>query len=162
MNVRRAILQENDIAESLPPQFEGDLLQLVYDSPYSYAGCAAMQALNEYYGGTYYVEAFAPRNAAINRSMRTSANSVEIQLMQLYPIPASNLINIKLTLPQKISSSNKIVLTDANGKLIEELSVQQADQIFTLDLSNWKSGMYNATLFSEGKLIQSKKFNVIE
>ena len=162
LNLRRAIHDDNAHMDSLPRAFVAELQLLAEDNPYSYAGNSAMIVLNEYCGGAYYNVAYAPMEAAIEKSIRRKVKAVELQLMQVYPVPTNNLLNIKLDLPSEPKQKCIITIADATGKLMQNIVVSNPDQFFTLDLTQWKAGMYQVSLFTDGRLIQSKKFNVVD
>ncbi len=161
LNLRRAIYDDDQYMDSLPSAFV-EQLQLLADSyPYSYAGVKAMLVMNEYYGGEYEQEPFVPLDAPTPKSLRKKVTDVEMQLMQVYPDPAKDMTTIQMALPSEIFEPGKIRISDLTGKQIIELSVLHFNQIFTLNLSDRDSGVYNVSLYTGGKLICNKKLNVV-
>ena len=84
-------------------------------------------------------------------------------MMQVYPNPSSESTNFKI----HISEDSKIVLSiyDNTGKLISKPINEKKDAgtfDVTINLSDYKSGIYFAVLTSNNKSVQSIKFSVVK
>ncbi len=82
--------------------------------------------------------------------------------MKVVHDPAIDMANIQLFLPEAIFKPGKILIADAQGRLMEQLSVQYFNQQFTLNLGDWSVGTYSVSLISNEKIIQVSKLNVIK
>jgi trimeric autotransporter adhesin len=82
-------------------------------------------------------------------------------LGQNYPNPVRQSTVITYTLPDQITHS-EIAVTDASGKTIKRIVLgnNQKGNI-TLDMGTLPSGIYNYSLFVDGKIITTKKLTVV-
>ncbi len=76
--------------------------------------------------------------------------------INLYPNPASDRLNMELSLPTE--STVKIEILNALGKLVatEEKSMIKGTNTSLIDIGHLVSGMYFMTISSEGKYKQIK------
>ena len=81
-------------------------------------------------------------------------NLFEKEIIQLYPNPTNNFINISFK-TNKNFINGKIVIYDTNGKNILEKKIVNNAKIF--DISYLKKGMYTIQIFNNKKLISTKK-----
>lgn len=77
-------------------------------------------------------------------------NNQEIDL-QLYPNPTTNVLNIETEL-----NIEKVEIFDMQGKMVQKLNPESK----TIDVSDFKSGLYYLILYSEDNVIR-KKFEVV-
>jgi len=92
--------------------------------------------------------------AAINTSLSDSL------LEQNIPNPFANTTTIRYNLPQSRTgeTSAQIVITDKNGKIINQINISCAGKgAVTVDASKLSSGSYHYSLVVGGKLISTKQ-----
>jgi len=71
------------------------------------------------------------------------------------PNPSQSICSIDVNVPD--GRSAKLVIFDNQGLKIDEIELYQMYQTLTLDVSNWKSGLYYYTLFgSDGEKLSQK------
>jgi hypothetical protein len=99
-------------------------------------------------------------------SNQPSANSqrstllASSSLQQNIPNPVTNSTTINYTLPQ-IHSSAKIIITDKNGKAIKEANISGSGKgSLKVDASLFAGGIYQYSLYADGKLIETKQMIV--
>jgi len=99
-------------------------------------------------------------------SNQPSANSqrstllASSSLQQNIPNPVTNSTTINYTLPQ-IHSSAKIIITDKNGKAIKEANISGSGKgSLKVDASLFAGGIYQYSLYADGKLIETKQMVV--
>jgi hypothetical protein len=162
MNLSRAIVEDSLYMDSLPAAFVEQLENLAYNAPFTYGGTQARIMMNEYYGGDFSFEPFVPLLEAKERSSRVK-NYISVEpLMKVFPDPASELVNIQLHLPQWEFKNGGIKITDAQGRLQEQLNIQMFDQQFCINLNSWSAGLYTITLISNDRIIQVNKLQVVK
>jgi hypothetical protein len=161
LNLKRAIFDDDQYMESLSGAFIQQLQLLADSYPYSYAGGKAMLVLNDYYEGEYVFEPFVPFEPASTKSLKNSKSEVKLDLIRIFPDPASNLLNIQLHIPEAIFKSGQIKILDMNGKLITQMQVHSSNQQYCLDVSSWSVGAYQVILFNESNKVESKSIHVI-
>ncbi|CAN5706254.1 hypothetical protein BH10BAC2_BH10BAC2_42970 [soil metagenome] len=91
-----------------------------------------------------------------NSQHQTSAIS-SASLEQNIPNPFNNTTTINYTLPATYTSA-KIIVTDEAGKVLKEVNVSGSGKgSLQINASMFASGVYNYSLYAEGKLIGTKK-----
>ncbi|MDD5570880.1 MAG: T9SS type A sorting domain-containing protein [Bacteroidales bacterium] len=92
-------------------------------------------------------------------NLPTSIGSLKKYLsaqIQMYPNPASNILNVKLN--EILKEKNIITeIYNLKGELIESISAGYREQ-YSIDISKFKSGVYFLRLKNEGDYIYSGKF----
>jgi hypothetical protein len=97
---------------------------------------------------------------AVNSSSQQSSKIISVSnasLEQNIPNPFNHTTTISYTLPQQYSSA-KIIITDKNGKTLQEANVSgRGKGSLKVDASTLSSGAYNYSLYVEGRLIDTRQ-----
>ena len=105
------------------------------------------------------LEAMLSQNAAGNTSALTQGQIKlsEASLFQNTPNPFNHTTTIQYMLPQQYQSA-KIIITDDKGKTIKEVNLSGSGKAsITINASTIASGVYNYSMYIDGKQVQSKK-----
>lgn len=90
-----------------------------------------------------------------------SSTSNNYSLEQNIPNPFNQSTTINYTLPAKFSSAN-IIVTDNNGKTIKQFTLSAAGKgSVTIAAGTLASGLYHYALYVDGKMIDSKKMEIM-
>lgn len=83
------------------------------------------------------------------------------EFIQVFPIPSKGLITVKTS--QSINSFSKAIVYSLTGKVVKIISFNETNNsnIFDIDISNEKSGIYHLKLISNDR-IYMKKFVMIK
>jgi hypothetical protein len=81
--------------------------------------------------------------------------------IQVYPNPATNIINVELEYTQSIKSPRKFQIKDALGRLIYEEDILSKEQVFSINSTNWAQGTYIYSLMSKDEILKTGKLEVI-
>jgi hypothetical protein len=79
----------------------------------------------------------------------------EIQQISLYPNPAEDYLNIKLS---QTKFTGELFVLDAYGKLIRKIEIQAHTELIQLLLNSYKPGMYIIQYKNEKGLLTTEKF----
>lgn len=96
----------------------------------------------------------ATSNASINNVNISSAT-----LEQNVPNPLNNTTSIRYNIPST-SANAQLMISDFNGKIIKQLSLQPGAGVVNIDASTLSTGAYSYTLVIDGKAIATKKMIV--
>lgn len=77
-------------------------------------------------------------------------NIIELSKENVFPVPASDFVNIKLTEP--INNKAYIDIYDTVGKLLKHSEIIINGNMIRLDLTEFKTGIYNASVMYNNKL----------
>ena len=105
------------------------------------------------------LEAILSQNAAGNTSasIQGTIKLNEVSLLQNTPNPFNRTTTIPFMLPQQYQSA-KIIITDNNGKTIKEVNLSGSGKsCITVDASSIAAGVYDYSMYIDGKQVQSKK-----
>ncbi len=107
----------------------------------TYASVAAMEVLNEYAEGNYFVP---PAFGAVGelRRARTKEESLSPIAMEVYPNPADYMTTILLKQPLPTTESCQLMVTDLLGNMIYNATINPALMQYQINTKNWASGMY--------------------
>ncbi len=78
------------------------------------------------------------------------------QLLKLFPNPAQDLVNIVLD-PEGIQSDERIVLSDMQGKIMKNISIEEGSQRVTFPTADLTPGTYIINRVSNGEITGSAK-----
>jgi len=85
----------------------------------------------------------------------------EVKYLEVFPNPAKAYVILKYKLETNAISSH-LQITDASGKVLRNFGVNVLENQIVIDINEWKAGVYVATLFVNGKVLESVKFNIIK
>jgi hypothetical protein len=159
LEVREAMLLKSIDYDALGNDEVATLIDLAEANWNSYAGRYAQEILNEYYAGEYEIEPMVSEGSGDPRSSRI-ANSDVASLLNVYPNPASDYFLVQLALPTFVGHY-QLIITDATGKLVRQLSITNAQQQLAIDVQQWSSGSYQVTIVKDQKVIETKEINVV-
>ena len=106
------------------------------------------------------------KNIAIQRNDHASADQGNIDkqtiyLAQNFPNPFSNLTTVNYSLPQHYTSA-KIIITDKNGNALQQIILSGNRGSLKINVPAFASGVYQYTLYIDGKLIDTKQMEHIK
>lgn len=148
--------------ESLSPSDLEELISLATTYPYYSGGIRAAEVLNAYYGGQFYLEPFTPSVQDIATSDLTILDPAMLLLIKTYPDPASEFVNIQLSLPDQMFRSPIIKIYDGIGKQILEFPVSNSEAVVTLNTNAWSTGLYHVVLYSGDEIKYSTKLSILK
>lgn len=140
----------------------GGLSDLALDAYYTTAGKKAAAILNTYYGEDHFIPPYyqgAP--GEVRTFMESLKMSRSIKLLEAYPNPANDYLNIKMLLDGVALTNESLTVYDALGQPLQTLKVNDANQQFVLDLRNYSAGNYTISLQASEKTLQTITFNVV-
>jgi hypothetical protein len=73
----------------------------------------------------------------------------------MYPNPADE--NIKITLEES-ADADQLVLYNSTGQIVNHLKIEAINQKYEMEVSSLPSGLYVVVLFSEGRMVDKRKF----
>lgn len=85
----------------------------------------------------------------------TLDNSPNINLTEIYPNPAFNLLNVKVNKDFKIQ---KIEIYSVTGQKIELQSIDKNENLIKIDISNLSEGLYFLKVYDKDKIMGTSKF----
>ncbi len=140
--------------------------ELAYQYFYTTAGKNAMAVLEEITDQSYFIPPFYGNSEGF--SFRSSVNSENASLVpagerkrvEVFPNPASYLVNIELDYTESLKTPSKLLIKDALGRLVHSELVINTKQIFSLNSSSWSSGTYYYELRNNQELINSGKIEI--
>ena len=115
-----------------------------------------------YYWRVKSVCSFGESNFVNGNNIVTGiANHEAEQMLQLYPNPTSNVVNVQLTMNNEQLDGVNIQLFDVYGRLLEVINMTDARgaslQTTQIDLSQYAMGVYFVKAVTEGKVIAVRK-----
>lgn len=115
-----------------------------------------------YYWRVKSVCSFGESNFVNGNNIVTGiANHNNEQMLQLYPNPTSDLVNVQLTINNEQLGEVGIQVFDVYGRLLEVINMADARgaslQTAQIDLSQYAKGVYFVKAVSEGKVIAVRK-----
>ena len=91
----------------------------------------------------------------------TSVNEFEKVDVQLYPNPASKVLNVKLPSDLMLSELRNYEIVNEIGQIISNSTLNLGGQEFAIDVNKFTKGVYYLTLFNQqGKSLLTKSFVV--
>ena len=137
-----------------------ELLSLT-DEFHTVAGKKAMAVLNYYYDGDFFIPPsinndYSPRNYELEiKDTQTQ------ELVTVYPNPGVEFVNIQFAIPNEIFKSFELRIFNNLGQLMDIVEVNQSSEMFTFDVSDWKTGIYFIEFEVPYYGLQSEKFEVL-
>lgn len=134
-------------------------------APYTYAWSngATTTEVNNLAAGTYSVEVTDANgcNKVIEFEVQSITNVVDLEAItnfSVYPVPASDFINISADIESKFAI---LTVYDITGKqvMMKQLKSDQINE--AINVANWDSGFYHLNILSQNS-IQSKKIIVVK
>lgn len=108
------------------------------------------------------LKALVTSNAAAGQRVQTAtAAAAGILLLQNSPNPARQTTQIGYTLPAGCSGA-QLVVTNAEGKTLQQLSVSAGKGTLTLDVAALPAGTYTYTLFANGAAAGSRQLMIVK
>ncbi len=159
LDVREAMLVKSIDYDALTSSEVNALVTIAETYWNSYAGRYAQEVLNEYYAGDYDIEPMVSIGSGNPKSTRITNIDVA-SLLKVYPNPTSDYFIVQLAL-QSFVGKHQLVVTDATGKLVNQVSITNAQQQLTIDVQQWTSGAYHITIMNEQKVIETREINVV-
>jgi len=148
-----ASLTENQISQLQTLEAEGTLTAQVYARN-------ILLALDEIeYNEPVLFPDFTKSSQAIEEYGKL-INTKPPQMLEVYPNPSSGYVIIEYNLEK--AEGCKIEISGMTGKTIQTLATSGKQDQITVVTENWKPGTYIATLFIDGKVIESCKFTIIK
>ena len=115
-----------------------------------------------YYWRVKSVCSFGESNFVNGNNIVTGITTHEAELMlQLYPNPTSDVVNVQLTMNNEQLEGANIQLFDVYGRLLEVIKMADARGAFPqttqIDLSRYAKGVYFVKAVSKGKVVAVRK-----
>lgn len=122
----------------------------------------SQRPLNEAYSNTYFVMRLFGDPDLFTSIQKEKPNTIQASLKQNFPNPFTNNTTIGYSLPLKFSTA-KIIITDKSGKVLKQLNITGTDKgTRTIDASLFPSGIYEYSLFINGRLIDTKQMVLVK
>ncbi len=132
----------------------------------SWAGTRASALLNFFAGNNYYHKPVLKEPLFTQKTSKKQTQSENLTLpddgleVKVYPNPASSWLSFEYELNPEANA--QIEIFDMDGRLVQNITLQQQAKQVILDIRNWKQGTYLYRIVSgEGKL-NSGKFMVVK
>ena len=142
---------------------EVNALEVIANAKWGFAAVLASDILKFFYfKGTLYYPTLPNMNPIEGRYVQPSNNSSAISskesVLMGAPNPAINWVDLYYELPEELETGH-LVVTSTTGARIAQLELRNNSGQLTLNTKDWVSGIYFATLFSEGQ--EAKVFKII-
>ncbi|MEL6866011.1 MAG: T9SS type A sorting domain-containing protein [Bacteroidota bacterium] len=108
----------------------------------------ARNIMSFFYGVEYPFDIELPargREAEINGQLpatRTQSNTLEKVAIELLPNPASDELNVRYLSPSIYGNTGRISIIDQGGQIRFEQEIDDQEEHYRLDVSQWPTGMY--------------------
>ena len=144
-------------------KIEVDALEVIANAKWGFAAVLASDILKFFYfKGTLYYPRLPNFNPIEGRYVQPSSNSSAIfskeSVLMGAPNPAINWVDLYYELPEDLKTGY-LVVTSTTGATIAQLEFRNNSGQVTLNTKDWVSGIYFATLFSEGQ--EAKVFKIV-
>lgn len=80
--------------------------------------------------------------------------------LNVFPNPSKGYVIVEYHL--EMENTGVVEIKDVNGITMMDIRVSKLDNQVTVDTQNWKPGFYIASLFVDGKSVESCKFTLIK
>lgn len=142
---------------------EVNKLEDIANAKWGFAAVLASDILKFFYfKGTQYYPTLPNMNPIEGRYVQASDNNPAISstepVLMGAPNPAINWVDLYYELPEELNTGHLIV-TSTTGAIITQVELRNNSGQITLNTKNWVSGIYFATLFSEGQ--ETKTFKIV-
>lgn len=137
----------------MPQSYLDEMIALAEETPYSFGGIRAAALLHQLYDREYYLEPFAPQEPLTNKSIKIKKSENATPYLSVYPDPAVDLVNLRLSIPEYVFGNTSITIYDLTGKLFSEMKVQRHDQMFTLNTTDWPAGNYRVVVNNNNTML---------
>jgi hypothetical protein len=104
------------------------------------------------------IAAYQEQRDALLAGVRSAARMVRnasAETMLLTPNPASSYINVRLNPSFVGFSGNQISITDAQGKVVYDMNLSGAANVFGISINDLATGIYYVLLKSNGQVISN-------
>lgn len=81
----------------------------------------------------------------------------QIKYIEIYPNPSSNILNYKIFLPDNLNRYEFTIIND-ESKICVKKTVSSTESNGTIDMHNYRNGIYFFYLSTKDKILQSGKF----
>ena len=142
---------------------EVNKLERIANAKWGFAAVLASDILKFfYYKGTLYYPTLPNRNSIEGRSAQASDNSSALSrteaILMGAPNPAINWVDLYYELPAELKTGHLLVTSTAGTRMMQ-IELRNNSGQLTLNTKDWVSGIYFATLFSEGQA--AKVFKIV-
>ena len=142
---------------------EVNALEVIANAKWGFAAVLASDILKFFYfKGTLYYPTLPNMNPIEGRYAQPSSNSpamsVKEPMLMGAPNPAINWVDLYYELPEDLKTGY-LVVTSTTGSKIAQVELRNNSGQLTLNTKDWVSGVYFATLFSEGQ--EAKVFKIV-
>ncbi len=139
---------------------EAELRDLAENHLYTNAGVRAMAALNFYFDAQYAIgPAFSDQHFTKRQNTRSDVGRDD--MLNIYPNPANNVVNISLHYPGSIENNLTLQIFDATNRFVAAIPVSKSNEFITLNTTDWQSGLYIYQINWPSGEVSSGKFDVI-
>lgn len=157
------ILGSNSDLENLSGNDLNDMQYLQSQFYFTNAGKKAAAVLNEYYHEGHFTPAFYQESTALPRSSRVNSNvQEEIALMQLYPNPAREYVQVFIHSTGIRKENLMIRILDMNGKTVSNLQLVPQQCNFIIDTQGISAGRYVISLLAGENELDSQILQIVK
>lgn len=125
---------------------------------YTWAGQAAISIINFFMDGHFYIPPAYRTPYELRRQDVLDFSDIHVEV---YPIPASNLLNFRMDKVFETADEGTLRLFDSFSKEIYSYNVSQLNSIITIDSREWPAGFYYYSLQITGRESFTGKFEII-
>ena len=142
---------------------EVDALEVIANAKWGFAAVLASDILKFFYfKGTLYYPSLPDLNPIEGKFVPATGSSPAMSakepILMGAPNPAINWVDLYYELPEELKTGH-LVVTSTTGATIAQIELRNNSGQLTLNTKDWVSGIYFATLFSEGQ--EAKVFKII-
>jgi hypothetical protein len=146
--------------DSLPHGLIQDLETFITDYPRTVLSNKAAAILNFFYDYDIESEVFVPETDPATKSTKRR-KYVSSSSMAVFPIPASDLANIKLNIKDPRYLNATLSIHSIQGQVVYTNALKQLDQQWALDIRDWPAGIYLVNITSNGLPVINEKLEII-
>jgi|GEM_PF-3430684 len=133
---------------------EVEELRDIADYFWTFAGREAMNTLNFYYDGGYFIPP-ALNSSWTPRSMSSNQQNIPKDEVVVFPNPANQLVNVQLDLKAG-NVPTKLYIYTNDGSLVHQEQLNYAKQQLTINTSSWASGTYHWSVEATKETVTGK------
>jgi len=142
---------------------EVDALEVIANAKWGFAAVLASDILKFFYfKGTLYYPSLPDLNPVegkfVPKTGSTPAIAAKEPILMGAPNPAINWVDLYYELPEDLKTGH-LVVTSTTGATIAQVELRNNSGQIALNTKGWVSGIYFATLFSEGQ--ETKTFKIV-
>jgi len=98
-----------------------------------------------------------PGNA---RMMAPQGSETQGMMVNVYPNPANDKLNVSATLP--VGVSGEIIFYDGIGNKLFSLKLNEGDNTMDVDLTKYAAGLYYYKAYANGQVVSTDKLIIIK